>query len=198
MKRILIIAVAVLLSLDASAQFLIPKGKSMVEAYGHISMTEGTNSAAGGAAVLGIQHTPGFYLGIGAGLRYVHSVHVTEEDPALGTKIHYYGDETVAPIFLRARIGRVRPGKIRPFLTADIGAAVNFSSEGNTKGFFFEPQIGLDLSKNVYLAMGVDFHHFLGRSLVTIGDVIDVVRDSEQKARDIMATGLSLHLGYSF
>ena len=40
MKRILIIAVAVLLSLDASAQFLIPKGKSMVEAYGHISMTE--------------------------------------------------------------------------------------------------------------------------------------------------------------
>ena len=81
---------------------------------------------------------------------------------------------------------------------ADIGAALNLGSEGNTKGFFFEPQIGLDFTENVYISLGVDTHHFLSRSLIRVSDVIGAVSDPQQKARDIMSTGISLHAGYSF
>ena len=140
---------------------------------------------------------PGFYLGIGAGLRYVHSTSETE-DLSDGTRIRYYGDEAVAPIFVRARLDGLRRGQFRPFLSADIGMAVNFKDEGNTNGFFLEPQLGIELTENVYATLGVDIHHFLSRSLVSIGDVIDVASNPEHKVKDIMATGLSLHIGYSF
>ena len=43
MKRTAIILILTLLGLNASAQFLLPRSKSMVEAYGHISLTEGAN-----------------------------------------------------------------------------------------------------------------------------------------------------------
>ena len=75
---------------------------------------------------------------------------------------------------------------------------MNFSAEGNTKGFFFEPQIGLDLAENIYIALGVDTHHFLSRRLIGVGDVIGTIRDPQQKIKDVMATGISIHLGYSF
>ena len=197
MKRILILAVAVLLSLDASALGPWSPAKRMAEGFGHISMAGGKDYSLGGSFVWGKQHTRGFFLGAGAGLRYVHSVSETE-DLGEGTRIQYYGDETVLPVFVRARFGRVRPGRLRPFVTADIGTVVNFDPDGNTKGFFFDPQIGLDISENVYVTLGVDTHHFLSRSIITVSDVIGTVRDPERKVREIMSSGISIHLGYSF
>ena len=76
--------------------------------------------------------------------------------------------------------------------------AINFDPDGKTKGFFFEPQIGLDLAENVYITLGVDTHHFLSRRLIGISDVIGTIRNPEQKVKDVMSTGISLHLGYSF
>ena len=198
MKRI-VTATIISLMLSTGAFAIGPwsPAKKSAEGYGHISLSEGANYSFGGAFVWGKQHTRGFFLGAGAGLRYVHSISETE-DHGDGTLIHYYGDEFVAPIFVRARLGRVRPGEFRPFVTADIGAVVNFSAEGNTKGFFFEPQIGLDLAENIYIALGVDTHHFLSRRLIGVGDVIGTIRDPQQKIKDVMATGISIHLGYSF
>ena len=199
MKRLLVLAAALLLALSASA--LEPtkqdRSKMAVEAYGHISKSEGVYYSAGGAFIWGKQRTKGFFLGAGTGLRYIHSVHEIEE-LGEGSRILYYGDEAVVPVFIRARFGRVRPGKVKPFLTADIGTAINFGKEANTKGFFFEPQIGLDLTENAYVTLGVDTRHFLRRSLISIRDVTGVVRDPEKKVQGIMSTGLSLHLGYSF
>lgn len=199
MKRLLVLAAALLLALSASA--LEPtkqdRSKMAVEAYGHISKSEGVYYSAGGAFIWGKQRTKGFFLGAGTGLRYVHSVHEIE-DLGEGTRILYYGDEAVIPVFIRARFGRVRPGKVKPFLTADIGTAINFGKEANTKGFFFEPQIGLDLTENAYVTLGVDTRHFLRRSLISIRDVTGAIRDPEKKVQGIMSTGLSLHLGYSF
>jgi hypothetical protein len=120
------------------------------------------------------------------------------EDLEDGARILYYGDEGVVPVFVRARFGRVLTDRFRPFLTVDIGGAINLSKDGNTKGFFFEPQIGLDLSENFYLTLGVDIYHFLSRSIINVGDVIGTIRDPQRKAKEIMASGLSLHLGYSF
>ncbi len=199
MKRLLVLAATLLLALSASA--LEPtkqdKSKMAVEGYGHISKSEGVNYSAGGAFIWGKQRTKGFFLGAGTGLRYIHSVHEIEE-LGEGSRILYYGDEAVVPVFIRARFGRVRPGKIKPFVTADIGTALNFGKEANTKGFFFEPQIGLDLAENVYVTLGVDTHHFLSRRLIRVGDVIGTIRDPEKKVKGIMSTGLSLHVGYSF
>ena len=199
MKRLLVLAATLLLALSASA--LEPtkqdRSKMAVEAYGHISKSEGVNYSAGGAFIWGKQRTKGFFLGAGTGLRYIHSVHEIEE-LGEGSRILYYGDEAVVPVFIRARFGRVRPGKIKPFVTADIGTALNFGKEANTKGFFFEPQIGLDLAENVYVTLGVDTHHFLSRRLIRVGDVIGTIRDPEKKVKGIMSTGLSLHVGYSF
>ena len=199
MKRITAsIILVLLLGANAFAQFPFSTAKKNVEGYGHISFSEGTNYSFGTALVLGRQNNiGGFFIGAGAGLRYVHSVRETEE---LGdnARIQYYGGETILPVFVRVRIGRVRPMKLRPFLTADIGTVFNLDSEGNTRGFFFDPQMGLDITDNVYVTLGVDTHHFLSRSLVTISDVIGTVRDPEQKVRDIMSSGLTLHLGYSF
>ena len=199
MKRLLVLAAALLLALSAFA--LEPtkqdRNKMAVEAYGHISKSEGVYYSAGGAFIWGKQRTKGFFLGAGTGLRYIHSVHEIEE-LGEGSRILYYGDEAVVPVFIRARFGRVRPGKIKPFVTADIGTALNFGKEANTKGFFFEPQIGLDLAENVYVTLGVDTHHFLSRRLIRVGDVIGTIRDPEKKVKGIMSTGLSLHVGYSF
>ncbi len=199
MKRLLVLAATLLLALSASA--LEPtkqdRSKMAVEGYGHISKSEGVNYSAGGAFIWGKQRTKGFFLGAGTGLRYIHSVHEIEE-LGEGSRILYYGDEAVVPVFIRARFGRVRPGKIKPFVTADIGTALNFGKEANTKGFFFEPQIGLDLAENVYVTLGVDTHHFLSRRLIRVGDVIGTIRDPEKKVKGIMSTGLSLHVGYSF
>lgn len=199
MKRLLVLAATLLLALSASA--LEPtkqdKSKMAVEGYGHISKSEGVNYSAGGAFIWGKQRTKGFFLGAGTGLRCIHSVHEIEE-LGEGSRILYYGDEAVVPVFIRARFGRVRPGKIKPFVTADIGTALNFGKEANTKGFFFEPQIGLDLAENVYVTLGVDTHHFLSRRLIRVGDVIGTIRDPEKKVKGIMSTGLSLHVGYSF
>jgi hypothetical protein len=199
MKRLLVLAATLLLALSASA--LEPtkqdKSKMAVEGYGHISKSEGVNYSAGGAFIWGKQRTKGFFLGAGTGLRYIHSVHEIEE-LGEGSRILYYGDEAVVPVFIRARFGRVRPGKIKPFVTADIGTALNFGKEANTKGFFFEPQIGLDLAENVYVTLGVVTHHFLSRRLIRVGDVIGTIRDPEKKVKGIMSTGLSLHVGYSF
>ncbi len=199
MKRLLVLAAALLLALSASA--LEPtkqdRNKMAVEAYGHISKAEGVYYSAGGAFIWGKQRTKGFFLGAGTGLRYIHSVHEIEE-LGEGSRILYYGDEAVVPVFIRARFGRVRPGKIKPFVTADIGTALNFGKEANTKGFFFEPQIGLDLAENVYVTLGVDTRHFLRRSIVSFGDVVGTIRDPEKKVKGIMSTGLSLHVGYSF
>lgn len=199
MKRLLVLAAALLLALNAYALEPAKKDKSKmaVEAYGHISKSEGVNYSAGGAFIWGKQRTKGFFLGAGTGLRYIHSVHEIEE-LGEGSRILYYGDEAVVPLFIRARFGRVRPGKIKPFVTADIGTALNFGKEANTKGFFFEPQIGLDLAENVYVTLGVDTHHFLSRKLIRVGDVIGTIRDPEKKVKGIMSTGLSLHVGYSF
>lgn len=199
MKRLLVLAAALLLALSAYALEPAKKDKSKmaVEAYGHISKSEGVNYSAGGAFIWGKQRTKGFFLGAGTGLRYIHSVHEIEE-LGEGSRILYYGDEAVVPVFIRARFGRVRPGKIKPFVTADIGTALNFGKEANTKGFFFEPQIGLDLAENVYVTLGVDTHHFLSRKLIRVGDVIGTIRDPEKKVKGIMSTGLSLHVGYSF
>lgn len=197
MKRILIIASAILLSLDAFALGPWSPAKKVVEGYGHINFYEGTNYAFGTAFVWGKQHTKGFFLGAGAGLRYVHSVSETEELGG-GTRILYYGGETVLPVFVRARFGRVRPMKFRPFITADIGTVINFDPDGNTRGFFFDPQIGLDITDNVFITLGVDTHHFLSRSLITLSDVIGTVRDPEHKVKEIMSSGISLHVGYSF
>ena len=199
MKRLLVLAAALLLALSAYALEPAKKDKSKmaVEAYGHISKSEGVNYSAGGAFIWGKQRTKGFFLGAGTGLRYIHSVHEIEE-LGEGSRILYYGDEAVVPVFIRARFGRVRPGKIKPFVTADIGTALNFGKEANTKGFFFEPQIGLDLAENVYVTLGVDTHHFLSRRLIRVGDVIGTIRDPEKKVKGIMSTGLSLHVGYSF
>lgn len=199
MKRLLVLVAALLLALSAYALEPVKKDKSKmaVEGYGHISKSEGVNYSAGGAFIWGKQRTKGFFLGAGTGLRYIHSVHEIEELRE-GSRILYYGDEAVVPVFIRARFGRVRPGKIKPFVTADIGTALNFGKEANTKGFFFEPQIGLDLAENVYVTLGVDTHHFLSRRLIRVGDVIGTIRDPEKKVKGIMSTGLSLHVGYSF
>lgn len=198
MKRILIaIIVSLILSVDAFALGPWSPAKKSVEAYGHVSLSEGANYAFGSAFVWGKQHTRGFFLGVGAGLRYVHSIRETE-DIGDGSLIRHYGNEFVAPVFVRARFGRVRPGEFRPFVTADIGAVLNLGADGNTKGFFFEPQIGIDLAENIYVALGVDTHHFLSRRLVGVSDVIGTIRDPERKIKDVMATGISLHLGYSF
>ena len=199
MKRLIVLAAALLLALSASALEPVKKDKSKmaVEGYGHISKSEGLNYSAGGAFIWGKQRTKGFFLGAGTGLRYIHSVHEIEELEE-GSRILYYGDEAVVPVFIRARFGRVRPGKIKPFVTADIGTALNFGKEANTKGFFFEPQIGLDLAENVYVTLGVDTHHFLSRRLIRVGDVIGTIRDPEKKVNGIMSTGISLHVGYSF
>lgn len=199
MKRLLVLVAALLLALSAYALEPVKKDKNKmaVEGYGHISKSEGVNYSAGGAFIWGKQRTKGFFLGAGTGLRYIHSVHEIEE-LGEGSRILYYGDEAVVPVFIRARFGRVRPGKIKPFVTADIGTALNFGKEANTKGFFFEPQIGLDLAENVYVTLGVDTHHFLSRRLIRVGDVIGTIRDPEKKVKGIMSTGLSLHVGYSF
>lgn len=199
MKILLVLVAALLLALSAYALEPVKKDKSKmaVEGYGHISKSEGVNYSAGGAFIWGKQRTKGFFLGAGTGLRYIHSVHEIEE-LGEGSRILYYGDEAVVPVFIRARFGRVRPGKIKPFVTADIGTALNFGKEANTKGFFFEPQIGLDLAENVYVTLGVDTHHFLSRRLIRVGDVIGTIRDPEKKVKGIMSTGLSLHVGYSF
>lgn len=199
MKRLIVLAAALLLALSAYALEPVKKDKSKmaVEGYGHISKSEGVNYSAGGAFIWGKQRTKGFFLGAGTGLRYIHSVHEIEELDE-GSRILHYGDEAVVPVFIRARFGRVRPGKIKPFVTADIGTALNFGKEANTKGFFFEPQIGLDLAENVYVTLGVDTHHFLSRRLIRVGDVIGTIRDPEKKVKGIMSTGISLHVGYSF
>lgn len=199
MKKFLVFAALLLVTVSASAlePWKQDRSKRFVEGYGHISKSEGVNYSAGGAFVWGKQKTKGFFLGAGTGLRYVHSVHEIE-DLGEGTRILYYGEEAVIPVFIRARFGRVRPGKVKPFLTADIGTAINFGKEANTKGFFFEPQIGLDLTENIYLTLGVDTRHFLRRSLISIRDVTGAIRDPEKKVQGIMSTGLSLHLGYSF
>jgi hypothetical protein len=199
MKKFLAFAALLLITVSASAlePWKQDRSKRAVEGYGHISMSEGVNYSAGGAFIWGKQRTKGFFLGAGTGLRYVHSVHEVEE-LGEGTRILYYGDEAVIPVFIRARFGRVRPGKIKPFVTADIGTAINFGKEANTKGFFFEPQIGLDLAENVYVTLGVDTRHFLRRSIVSFGDVVGTIRDPEKKVKGIMSTGLSLHVGYSF
>jgi hypothetical protein len=197
MKRILLLAAALLLSFSASAIGPWSPAKKIVEGYGHISVSEGTNYSGGAAFVWGKQHTKGFFLGAGAGLRFVHSVSETE-DLGGGTRIRYYGGETVAPIFVRARFGRVRPGQFRPFVTADIGTVINFDPDGNTRGFFFDPQIGLDITDNVFVALGVDAHHFLSRSVVTFSDVVGAISNPEHKVREIMSSGITLHVGYSF
>lgn len=197
MKRVFIAALALLLSLDAFALGPWSPGKKAVEGYGHVSVSTGTNYSAGAAFIWGKQHTKGFFLGAGAGLRYVHSVHEME-DLGDGSRILYYGDEGVVPVFVRARFGRVLTERFRPFLTVDIGGAINLSQDGNTKGFFFEPQIGLDFTENFYVTLGVDIYHFLSRSIINVGDVIGTIQDPQRKAREIMASGLSLHLGYSF
>ncbi len=197
MKRVFIAALALLLSLDAFALGPWSPGKKAVEGYGHVSVSTGTNYSAGAAFIWGKQHTKGFFLGAGAGLRYVHSVHEME-DLGDGSRILYYGDEGVVPVFVRARFGRVLTERFRPFLTVDIGGAINLSQDGNTKGFFFEPQIGLDFTENFYVTLGVDIYHFLSRSIINVGDVIGTIRDPQRKAREIMASGLSLHVGYSF
>ena len=199
MKRLIVLVAALLLALSAYALEPVKKDKSKmaVEGYGHISKSEGVYYSAGGAFIWGKQRTKGFFLGAGTGLRYIHSVHEIEE-LGEGSRILYYGDEAVVPVFIRARFGRVRPGKIKPFVTADIGTALNFGKEANTKGFFFEPQIGLDLAENVYVTLGVDTHHFLSRRLIRVGDVIGTIRDPEKKVKGIMSTGHSLHVGYSF
>ena len=145
MKRILILAAAFLLSLNASALGPWSPAKKVVEGYGHVSLSGGTNYAFGGTFVWGKQHTKGFFLGAGAGLRYVHSVSETE-DLGGGTRVQYYGGETVLPVFVRARLGRVRPTQLRPFVTADIGT----------------------------------------------------VRDPERKVKEMMSSGITIHIGYSF
>ena len=198
MKRLFIVFAALLLASNLFA--LEPwkqskKARNAVEGYGHISFTEGTDFAAGATYVWGKQRTKGFFLGAGAGLRFVRSSELVGETDVLKP---VYGNEYVLPLFVRARFGRVRPGQFRPFVTADIGTAINFDPDGKTKGFFFEPQIGLDLAENVYITLGVDTHHFLSRRLIGIGDVIGTIRNPEQKVKDVMSTGISLHLGYSF
>ena len=197
MKRIIPLLAALLLTLDAFAIGPWSPSKRAAEGYGHISLSEGTYSAAGAAYIWGKQHTKGFFLGAGIGLRYIHSVREVE-DLGEGTRILHYGNEGIVPVFVRARFGRVRTDKIKPFVVADIGTAINFDKEGNTKGFFFEPQIGLDITENIYVTLGVDTHHFLRRSLVSIRDVIGTIKDPEEKVNSIMSSGLSLHLGYSF
>lgn len=197
MRRIIPLLAALLLTLDAFAIGPWSPSKRAAEGYGHISLSEGTYSAAGAAYIWGKQHTKGFFLGAGIGLRYVHSVREVE-DLGEGTRILHYGNEGIVPVFVRARFGRVRTDKIKPFVVADIGTAINFDKEGNTKGFFFEPQIGLDITENIYVTLGVDTHHFLRRSLVSVRDVIGTIKDPEEKVNSIMSSGLSLHLGYSF
>lgn len=198
MKRITVsIILALLLGVNAFALGPWSPAKKIVEGYGHISLSEGTNYAFGTAFVWGKQHTKGFFLGAGAGLRYVHSVSETEELSG-GSRIQYYGGETVLPVFIRARFGRTRPMQLRPFLTADIGTVINLDRDGNTKGFFFDPQIGLDITDNLFVTLGVDSHHFLSRSIITFSDVIGTVRDPEHKVKEIMSSGISIHLGYSF
>ncbi|MBO6045630.1 MAG: hypothetical protein J6P69_07270 [Bacteroidales bacterium] len=197
MRRIIPLLAALLLTLDAFAIGPWSPSKRAAEGYGHISLSEGTYSAAGAAYIWGKQHTKGFFLGAGIGLRYIHSVREVE-DLGEGTRILHYGNEGIVPVFVRARFGRVRTDKIKPFVVADIGTAINFDKEGNTKGFFFEPQIGLDITENIYVTLGVDTHHFLRRSLVSVRDVIGTIKDPEEKVNSIMSSGLSLHLGYSF
>ena len=197
MKRLIPLFAALLLTVDALAIGPWSPSKRIVEGYGHISFSEATNYSAGAAYVWGKQHTKGFFLGAGTGIRYVHAVSKIE-DLGEGSRIVHYGDEGVVPVFIRARFGRVRPMKLKPFVTADIGTVINLKKEGNTKGFFFEPQIGIDLAENAYISLGVDTHHFLSRSLIRISDVIGTIRDPEEKVKDVMATGLSLHVGYSF
>lgn len=197
MKRLIPLLAALLLSMDAFAIGPWSPSKRAAEGYGHISLSEGTYSAAGAAYIWGKQHTKGFFLGAGVGLRYVHSVREVE-DLGEGARILHYGNEGIVPVFVRARFGRVRTDKIKPFVVADIGTAINFDKEGNTKGFFFEPQIGLDITESIYVTLGVDTHHFLRRSLVSVRDVIGTIKDPEEKVNSIMSSGLSLHLGYSF
>ena len=81
MKRLLVLAAALLLALSAYALEPVKKDKSKmaVEGYGHISKSEGVNYSAGGAFIWGKQRTKGFFLGAGTGLRYIHSVHEIEE-----------------------------------------------------------------------------------------------------------------------
>jgi hypothetical protein len=197
MKRLIPLLAALLLSVDAFAIGPWSPSKRAAEGYGHISLSEGTYSAAGAAYIWGKQHTKGFFLGAGVGLRYVHSVREVE-DLGEGARILHYGNEGIVPVFVRARFGRVRTDKIKPFVVADIGTAINFDKEGHPTGFFFEPQIGLDITENIYVTLGVDTHHFLRRSLVSIRDVIGTIKDPEEKVNSIMSTGISLHLGYSF
>ena len=196
MRRTIITLLLCLLTLDALALGPWTPTKNYVEGYANLSISSGTQFSAGATYIRGKQHTKGFFLGAGGGMRYVRS---EREQVVEGDVMQYrYGNETVCPVFVRARFGRVNPGKIRPFVTADIGTVLNFSSEGNTKGFFFDPQIGIDFTDCLYVTLGVDTHHFLRRTIITAGDVIGTIRNPEQKVKSIMSSGLSVRVGYSF
>lgn len=195
MKKYLFLALILLCSMSFDAKAIWEREYG-VEAYGSLCLGPEAHNSYGIAGVTGRHILPSVFVGVGTGLRYTDELRRIETD-ADGVSQNIYGAGIYMPIFMRTRFGRNHAGSIRPFATMDMGWSVG-AEKANVKGFFFEPQIGLDITPNVYVTIGVDNRHFLRRSLVTIRDAVDLVTRTEETVNKKLASGISLHLGYSF
>lgn len=157
MRKVLFLVILMFVTMNANSQ----KKVQSIEAYGGVSIDNYSKYSFGVSYSIGGALGSKFYLGGGAGFRYVEALYYTSSLTSISES---YDGKYLIPVFARVMVNLTEEG-VRPFLRFDLGYSfdVGQNQNKNTEGLFFHPAIGFNFStsakSSVYLAAGLNVQH---------------------------------------
>lgn len=199
MKRILICAIIVMVSISAFGQH---KGlEKSVEATGGIGLDKYQKFTFGVNFIGGYRFNDYFLVGAGTGYEYLDGLYYSSFEYHSGAGNSYYGtSEDVRnniKLFGRLKVNVTSFG-VSPFFSMDLGANIGLSSNEikMANGFFFEPCFGCDFTINpkqaIYVMLG---YNGIGYDYMAFDTTLG---SSGYEMRHVPSGKFTIHFGFKF
>ncbi len=151
-----------------------------------------------GAGFLNALCSMPLHLAAGLGVHYGSAL--IQHDASTTSKFSTYDNELLIPLFVRGKID-INPGIISPFIACDAGYAFAIrSSEYGQKGWFIQPQLGIDIHSelaDLYLAIGLNRQNSCYRYCYYFSDkYISANNPDKVMILQPVSQALSFHIGF--
>lgn len=225
MKKYLMVLALSLFSVTLSAQKLTWS----LEGLGVLGMDnmQGCEYAGGLKVAVGVENIglEGLMVGVGSGFNYASVLAGRWYSTTDGSDTFVYQKEYLMPVFARVKYTFLQLN-LTPYILVDGGYAFNVGGqkangysipiedgkpcgmpldyEGRAGGLYLQPQVGLSLSKRLYIGLGFMMQAYTQYAVAVTG-TLDAVDENfgsqtyvQDMTRDNFFNALSLHIGLKF
>lgn len=195
MRKLLLILAVAFTAINLNAQ---DKGyEKSIEIYGGPGLNNLTKYQLGISMINGYRFNDFLYLGAGTGFRYQESRYMYSYGP--GTSYDHDSREPryIVPLYARVKANLTKT-PVSPFFIADIGGNIDVGlvKYKTIKGFFFEPQFGIDMDLADPISMYFTIGANIAKAQYMVFDFYDI--NSIQDEYKGIASSLVFHVGIKF